>query len=234
MAKTASQVFTEARKSAFRDAKAFVEKVPETGKVKKKPYRQAYAALRKKYAPVVLGHASGADERVRIGLRLDRMIRDALGAAGITPYVSPVTARTRRMRTDSGVDFQGEPGDPVRAMGKAEVTSSRRVGGFGMLVVYRLLEGPREGQHVYVGHAEPCVKKGDLVKAGAPVATLREHAWGRGGGARARATERCSSRAPVAGSSHSPPVRSSPGWSSRRSPATRRRPSARSAPSDTC
>ena len=178
MAKTASQVFTEARKSAFRDAKAFVEKVPETGKVKKKPYGQAYAALRKKYAPVVLGHASGADERVRIGLRLDRMIRDALGAAGITPYVSPVTARTRRMRTDSGVDFQGEPGDPVRAMGKAEVTSSRRVGGFGMLVVYRLLEGPREGQHVYVGHAEPCVKKGDLVKAGAPVATLREHAWG--------------------------------------------------------
>ena len=189
-----SGVFTNARKSAFRDAKGFVTrrsptraekeaaakagKKPPVGRVTKKPYKQAYAALHKKYAPALLRQAGGEVERERLALRLDRMIRDALGAAGITPYVSPVTAGTVRMRTDSGVDFQGNPGDHVLAIGNAEVTSMRRVGGFGMLVVYRLLDGPRQGQHVYVGHADPLVKKGQVIKAGSPVARLKEHAWG--------------------------------------------------------
>jgi hypothetical protein len=194
MAKALKEVFAEARKAAFKDAKGLVKKreptqaekkaaakagkKPPAAKIVKTPYRQANTTLRKKYATRLSAHATNSAERKRLELRVQRMVWDALGSVGITPYRSPVTAGTLRMRTDSGVDFQGEPGHHVLAIGNAEVTSMRRVGGFGMLAVYRLLDGPREGQHVYVGHADPVVKKGDVIKVGAPVARLREHAWG--------------------------------------------------------
>jgi murein DD-endopeptidase MepM/ murein hydrolase activator NlpD len=177
------QAFAKARRSAFKDAKRFVRprKPPGTGVVKA-PYAQAYSTLYAGCAPALLRFAAGSAGRIRLARRIDGLVRDALAAAGLTPpksaYVSPVVPGTLRKRTDSGVDFQGEPGAPVLAIGNAEVTSARRVGGFGMLVVYRLLDGPRAGQHIYVGHAEPVAKSGQMVKAGTPVARLKEHAWG--------------------------------------------------------
>lgn len=177
------QAFRKARRSAFTEAKRFVRprKPPATGVVKT-PYGQAYSKLYGSCAPPLLRFAAGSAGRIRLAGRIDELVREALASAGLappkSPYVSPVVPGTLRKRTDSGVDFQGEPGAAVLAIGNAKVTSSRRVGGFGMLVVYCLLDGPRAGQHIYVGHAEPVVKAGQTVKAGTPVARLKEHAWG--------------------------------------------------------
>jgi len=177
------EAFARARTSLVRDARRFVRprQPPKTGLVKT-PFARAYLSLYEQYAPELLRHAAGSAGRIRLAKRVDLLIRDALASVDVRPpqsrYVSPVTPGTLRKRTDSGVDFQGEPGATVLAIGDAEVTSARRVGGFGMLVVYRLLDGPRAGQHIYVGHTDPLVKKGQIVKAGTPVACLKEHAWG--------------------------------------------------------
>jgi murein DD-endopeptidase MepM/ murein hydrolase activator NlpD len=177
------RAFAAARRAAFKDAKRFVrpQKPPKTGVVKT-PYSVARTKLWEAHAPALLRYAAGSPGKIKVAKRIDELLCDALKAAGLaapkSAYVSPVVPGTLRKRTDSGVDFQGEPGAPVLAIGRAEITSSRRVGGFGMIVVYRLLDGPRAGQHVYVGHAEPCVKSGVTVEAGTPVANLREHAWG--------------------------------------------------------
>jgi murein DD-endopeptidase MepM/ murein hydrolase activator NlpD len=177
------RAFTTARRSALKEAKRFARprKPPKTGVVKT-PYAQARSLLWAQFAPDLLRFAAGSPGRIRLAKRIDELICETLAAAGLqapkSAYVSPVVPGTLRKRTDSGVDFQGEPGAPVLALGHAEVTSARRVGGFGMLVVYRLLDGPRSGQHIYVGHAEPCVKAGQTVRAGTPVARLKEHAWG--------------------------------------------------------
>ncbi len=200
--KAREDAFAAARRGALTDAKRFVErkepsvaavraaakagKKPPRAKIARTPYAQAHASLYEKYAPELLRFASGESGRKQLRKRIGQLIDEALASVRIAPpaprpkssYVSPVKAGTLRKRTDSGVDFQGEPGEHVLAIGKAEVTSSRRVGGFGMLVVYRLLDGPRAGQHIYVGHAEPLVRKGQIVEAGAPVARLKEHAWG--------------------------------------------------------
>lgn len=202
--KAREDAFASARTAAFAEAKSFVHRKEPTqaavqaaaraGKrrppatITRTPYATAHAALYEKHAPKLLRYAAGESGRKQLKKRIDAMLKEALASVRITdgapavkrrsPYVSPVSAGTLRKRTDSGVDFQGEPGEHVLAIGKCEVTSSRRVGGFGMLVVYRLLEGPRAGQHIYVGHAQPLVKKGQVVEAGTPVARLKEHAWG--------------------------------------------------------
>jgi murein DD-endopeptidase MepM/ murein hydrolase activator NlpD len=170
------------------DAAAKAGKKPPATRVVRTPFVEAYPALHDRYIQALLKKASDEATRYRVRRRVDLLLREVLASVGIAPpprvatpqrpYVPPVTPGTVRMRTDSGVDFQGEPGDPTLAIGNAVVTSVRKVGGFGMLAVYRLLEGPRAGQHIYAGHSEPVVRQGQRLKAGAPVTRLKEHSYG--------------------------------------------------------
>jgi hypothetical protein len=82
-------------------------------------------------------------------------------------------------RADQGRDYQGKPGQKVVAIGRARVDAVKDdPGGFGKVVYYTLLDGPSKGQQIYVGHAVPAVRKGQVVAAGAPVATLGKKGLG--------------------------------------------------------
>lgn len=92
--------------------------------------------------------------------------------AGAGGYVDPVAGATFE-RVDQGVDLKGKPGQPVLAIGDAQVDAVKAdPGGFGTAIYYTLLNGAHAGQQIYVGHAQPTVKPGDQVAAGAPVARL--------------------------------------------------------------
>ena len=69
-------------------------------------------------------------------------------------YVQPVNGQVKRL--DQGIDYQGNPGDPVVAIGLARVDYVKDdPGGFGKVVYYTLLDGPARGKQIYVGHAAP-------------------------------------------------------------------------------
>jgi hypothetical protein len=95
-------------------------------------------------------------------------------------YVAPVQGAVRRL--DQGIDYQGKPGDPVVAIGRARVDAVKSdPGGFGKAVYYTLLDGPMKGRQIYVGHAQPVVHVGEIVGAGDSVATLLTHGLGNAG-----------------------------------------------------
>lgn len=95
-------------------------------------------------------------------------------------YVKPVDAQVQRL--DQGIDYQGKVGTPVKAIGLARVDAVKDdPGGFGKAVYYTLLDGPSRGQQIYVGHAAPTVHAGQIVQAGAPVATLQQVSGGNAG-----------------------------------------------------
>jgi hypothetical protein len=92
-------------------------------------------------------------------------------------YVAPVDAQKRRL--DQGIDYQGNPGDPVVAIGRARVDAVKAdPRGFGKAIYYTLLDGPMKGRQIYVGHAQPVVHAGETIGAGTPVAVLLEHSLG--------------------------------------------------------
>lgn len=92
-------------------------------------------------------------------------------------YVAPVAGKA--IRLDQGIDFQGKPGDHVGAIGLARVDYIKDdPEGFGKAIYYTLMDGPKRGQQVYVGHAQPTVHQGQIVQAGDPVATLLLHGLG--------------------------------------------------------
>ena len=92
-------------------------------------------------------------------------------------YVQPVQGQVKRL--DQGIDYQGKPGDYVVAMGLARVDYVKDdPGGFGKVVYYTLLDGPARGRQIYVGHAAPVVKPGQILKAGDPVSVLQQVSGG--------------------------------------------------------
>lgn len=93
-----------------------------------------------------------------------------------SPYVLPVAGwgGKGKRRSDQGRDFQGSPGQPVVAIGKAHVVLiNRNSQGFGNYLVYQLDDGPAKGQRIYVGHAQVAnLRIGQPLKRGERVATL--------------------------------------------------------------
>lgn len=87
------------------------------------------------------------------------------------------------MRSDQGQDYQGTPGGHVVAIGRARVDAVKAdPDGFGVAIYYTLLDGPAKGQQIYVGHAKPTVRAGQVVQAGQPVATLLQSSLGNAAG----------------------------------------------------
>jgi hypothetical protein len=104
-----------------------------------------------------------------------------VAAPSRSSYVKPVVGQVRRL--DQGIDYQGTPGNHVVAVGLARMVAIKSdPGGFGTAIYYKLLDGPARGREVYVGHAQPTVHVGQLVKAGDPVATLLDHGLGNASG----------------------------------------------------
>jgi hypothetical protein len=110
-------------------------------------------------------------------------------------------------RIDMGVDYAGA--GPIRALGKGRVTMAsnhdagpvscwgRTCWPGGGIVVYRLLAGPFAGKYVYVAERITVrVKRGQIVAAGQPIATLHnesphmETGWASGKGAETLAIAR--------------------------------------------
>jgi hypothetical protein len=81
-------------------------------------------------------------------------------------------------RTDMGVDFTGN--GPIYAIGNAKILQlgaagwpNGGAGPAGQGVLYKLLDGPRAGQNVFVYEGvTPTVKPGDIVVAGQQIATF--------------------------------------------------------------
>lgn len=98
-------------------------------------------------------------------------------------YVSPVPPDVQVKRADQGRDYQGKPGQKIVAIGRARVDAVKDdPGGFGKAIYYTLLDGPSKGQQIYVGHAQPTVRKGQVLSAGAPVAVLLKNSLGDAAG----------------------------------------------------
>jgi hypothetical protein len=96
-----------------------------------------------------------------------------------SPYVAPVPATVKFRRFDHGIDYQGNPGQKVVAIGDAVVDAVKQdPGGYGTVVYYTLLNGPHAGQQIFVGHARPDVKVGQQLRAGQAVATLQQVSGG--------------------------------------------------------
>jgi len=95
----------------------------------------------------------------------------------------PVPPGIAVKRSDQGRDYQGTPGQRIVAIGRARVDAVKDdPGGFGKVVYYTLLEGPSKGQQIYVGHAQPNVRAGQVIGAGKPVATLLKSSLGNAAG----------------------------------------------------
>lgn len=94
-------------------------------------------------------------------------------------YVNPVPSNVKVKRLDHGVDYQGNPGQKVVAIGNAVVDSVKSdPSGYGTVVYYTLTDGPRAGQQIFVGHARPDVKPGQKLAVGDAVATLQRVSGG--------------------------------------------------------
>jgi hypothetical protein len=103
-------------------------------------------------------------------------------------YVNPLRdiPNLRPSRIDMGVDYSGA--GPILALGRAKVVlagdkfagpescwGKTCVPPPGDMIVYRLLDGPLAGKHVYVvEHITVDVKAGQIVRAGQPIAVLHE------------------------------------------------------------
>lgn len=103
----------------------------------------------------------------------------ASGAYPLAPggfYISPVKAGTKTNRYDGGLDFQGKPGDLVVMIGDAVFNGVKdNPGGYGKMILYTLINGPKAGQQIFVGHASPLLGPGDVGKKfpqGTPIAVL--------------------------------------------------------------
>lgn len=100
-------------------------------------------------------------------------------AKAANTYVNPLPNGASFGRLDQGIDYQGNPGDPVVAIGLAHIDAVKpNPGGFGVAIYYTLLNGPKKGTQIYVGHAQPTVRAGQVVNAGEQVATLLQHPLG--------------------------------------------------------
>lgn len=98
-------------------------------------------------------------------------------------YVPPLPRGGTFRRYDQGIDYQGHPFDPVVAIGRARVDAVKDdPGGFGKAVYYTLLDGPAKGTQIYVGHALPLVRPGQIVKAGGEIAALQKSGLGNASG----------------------------------------------------
>lgn len=96
-----------------------------------------------------------------------------------SPYVSPVPSNVKVKRLDHGVDYQGNPGQRIVAIGNAVVDAVKSdPSGYGTVVYYTLTDGPHAGQQIFVGHARPDVKPGQKLSAGDQVATLQQVSGG--------------------------------------------------------
>lgn len=114
----------------------------------------------------------------------------ALPSSPQTPFAGNVTATlgggyvhplpgAQLGRVDQGQDFHGTPGASVLAIGSGRVDYIKPdPSGFGQALYYTLASGPLRGQQVYVGHAGPTVRPGQIIQAGQPVAQLLQHPGG--------------------------------------------------------
>jgi hypothetical protein len=86
-------------------------------------------------------------------------------------YVNPFSGSlVSGGRIDEGLDptIRG----PIRAVGDAVVETVTHFSGFGTYVAYRLLNGPKAGQRIFIAEAiVPHVRTGQRVKAGQVIAT---------------------------------------------------------------
>lgn len=99
-------------------------------------------------------------------------------AAVGNPYVNPL-AGMKINRLDQGIDFQGQPGSYVGAIGPGVVNAVKAdPGGFGRAIYYTLTAGPYAGRQIYLGHAQPTVKPGERLSAGQAIAQLLQHPLG--------------------------------------------------------
>lgn len=98
-------------------------------------------------------------------------------------YVLPVTGNARENNQDSGIDYQGTPGQHVVAIGDAIINYVGPATGYGMMIVYTLTSGRAKGTRIFVGHAQPMggLAAGQKVTQGSPVATLLQHPLGNAG-----------------------------------------------------
>lgn len=105
-------------------------------------------------------------------------------------YTSPFASTPTLGRTDQGVDLSLSPGDPIRAIGKAQIVGIIPNWYAGQPYLwYRLLDGPDAGRFVYVAEQfVPHVRPGDIVMAGdtigtyAPTGTAIETGWASASG----------------------------------------------------
>lgn len=88
-------------------------------------------------------------------------------------YVSPFTSKPSLGRTDQGVDLSLSPGDPIRAIGDAQIVGVIDNWFQGQpFLWYKLLSGPKAGHYVYVAEQfKPSVRIGDTVRAGDVIGT---------------------------------------------------------------
>jgi murein DD-endopeptidase MepM/ murein hydrolase activator NlpD len=88
-------------------------------------------------------------------------------------YVSPFVTKARPSRVDQGADYCLNPGDPIRAIGDAQVVNIQQNWYNGQpLVWYKLLGGSLAGKYVYVAEEIIlAVKPGQQVRAGTTIAT---------------------------------------------------------------
>lgn len=88
-------------------------------------------------------------------------------------YTSPFASRPALGRTDQGVDLSLSPGDPIRAVGNAQVVGIIQNWFQGQPYLwYKLLDGPDAGRYVYVAEQlVPHVKPGQIVSAGEMIGT---------------------------------------------------------------
>lgn len=103
----------------------------------------------------------------------------------VSPYVSPFGKGLVQGQTDQGTDWSGAGklyaiGDAIieRVSPQGSATGWPGAGwsNTGAMIVYRLVNGPRKGQHVYLAeNVDPVrgLKEGQRVKAGTQIATAR-------------------------------------------------------------
>ncbi len=111
----------------------------------------------------------------------------ASGARAATPYQDPFGALQPYVgRTDMGVDFCLNPGDPIRAIGNGVVIGINKDWFDGEPYLwYQLSDGPDAGKYVYVAeqihrlaHIGQSVHAGEIIARYAKQGTCIETGWG--------------------------------------------------------
>lgn len=105
------------------------------------------------------------------------------GAMKYAGYVDPIPKGSVFERLDQGVDYRTPVGSNIPVIGNAQVVRvSNDAGGFGKAIYYKLLDGPKAGKYVYVGHADPMARAGQYLRAGQTVARSRQVPFGNAAG----------------------------------------------------